>query len=108
MDKPRMLSPNNSCLEQNIKPRSRYRRIEAQRIIPGIFINKFNRLGTSGVCNPNNSIPAIRLSVQLSWYSVTPNNWHQYVSHATITISWTPPEVSSQTVKIGQHWFICI
>ena len=41
--------------------------------VHGMFMNRLNGLGHSGGVRPSPCIAANRLSVQLSWYSVTPN-----------------------------------
>ena len=41
--------------------------------VQGMFMNRLSGLGTSGGVRPSSAIAANRLSVQLSWYSLTPS-----------------------------------
>ena len=72
----------------------------------GIFIHKLNGSGTCGASSPI-ALNAIRkLSVQLSWYSVHPNNWYRVKSQQDITVSCTPGDVSLMISSTGWRQFV--
>jgi hypothetical protein len=53
-------------------------------------MNRFNGLGFAGFFSPNSAKLAVRLSAQLSWYSMTLSRAYRGLSQAAMSVSCAP------------------